>query len=273
MRWLVADSLYCPEAFFCSHLDSYSHYLREAGEDVWRWAHGHQQFSDVADYDEDVLFALDRYGDYGGAETRVRIAQVAAICNPMPWEVPGYDCIISSIPWMVEEARAKGYKAEYMPLAFDTRSRVCGMGVKRDVDCLHVGTVGPNHGRRAEVLSTLGDAVTVAPPTFGRAYFSLLARAKVVLNIHAEWARGAANNMRMFEAVGMGCGVIFNGLWPEEFDPPFGVELRSGAAEQKLDDALKGGRMGIDNALVLQHHTYESRIPRLIEIAKECLDA
>ena len=34
MKWLVLDSLYTPEQFFCSHLDAYSWYLAQAGEEV-----------------------------------------------------------------------------------------------------------------------------------------------------------------------------------------------------------------------------------------------
>ena len=209
VKWLVADSLSCPEQFFCSHLSSYAHFLREAGED----ARSYCMTLDApgVDYREgdtfarpDVVFALDRYdrcaswhwGLDVAARTPVkRIAQVAAICNPMPWDVrkpdgsPAYDLVISSIPWMIDEARAKGCRAEYMPLAFDARARVCGMGVKRDLDCIFVGTVGPNHKRRTELLAALSDIVTVLPPVFGRQYFATLARAKVVFNPHSEWSR------------------------------------------------------------------------------------
>jgi hypothetical protein len=133
-RWLVADSLMCPEAFPFGHLDSYSHYLREYGESVSTWCMSHGALSQpVWDSDDgaDVLFALDQYDRATRWPATKRIAQVAAICNPMPWDVrkpdgsPAYDLIVSSLPWMVDEARAKGCRAEYQPLAFDTRARVC----------------------------------------------------------------------------------------------------------------------------------------------------
>jgi hypothetical protein len=277
MKWLVADSLYCPEAFFASHLDSYSHYLREYGETVDALSlnflldlPGNTPLSYAGEVD--VLFALDRYREMAQITAAKRIAQVAAICNPMPWDVrkpdgsPAYDLIVSSIPWMVDEARAKGCRAEYMPLAFDTRARVCGMGVERDLGCIFIGTQGGNHVRRTQLLAELADVVTVMPPVFGREYFKTLARAKVVLNVHAEWARGAANNMRMFEAAGMGALVVSDGEEPTDMSFYWKArdadEMREGIDSYETDRALAG------QLIVLAEHTYERRIPRLVELAR-----
>lgn len=289
MKWLVADSLYCREQFFCSHLDSYSYYLNEAGEFV-RYRCLNLPIGATAsevDYSGfDVVFALDQYDRCANmvddTEIRVkRIAQVAAVCNPMPWEVrkpdgsPAFDFVLSSIPWMVDAARAAGCRAEYMPLAFDTRARVCGMGVKRDIPCLFVGTRGPNHQRREEILGQLGRLVTVAPPTFGRDYFRLLARAKSVLHCGAEWARGAMNAMRCTEAMGMWSLLIVDA--PTEGLDRFadGVECVWYKTADKVRDAIamvdspalrEIAEIGFRRTLVRE--TYESRIPRLIDLVR-----
>lgn len=291
MRWLICDSLSCPEQFFCSHLDSFVHYLNEAGED----AMGLCLNLDVGQpniYSEgdstmrpDVLFLMDQYNRGATAfpdDMRVvkkpvkRIAMVAAICNPMPWDVrkpdgsPAYDCVISSIPWMVEQARAAGCRAEFRPLAFDSRARVCGMGVKRDIDCLFIGTVGANHVRRTKLLHELRDIVTVMPPVYGRAYFKALARARVVLNIHAEWARGAANNMRLYEAAGMGCQLVSDGTPADAGSNVWWYPPADDTAEEwrySVELALKDD-WSLDPGLVLDSDTYESRIPYLIDIAR-----
>lgn len=293
MRWLVADSLSCPEQFFCSHLDSYSHYLREAGEDArvcplnmnpgqlpldnvpYKSPGGGSEWEDC-----DVAFVLDRYAWGAHTNARKKIAQVAALCSPMPWEVrkpdgaPAYDLVISSIPWMVGEARKAGCRAEYQPLAFDTRARVCGMGVERDLGCIFIGTVGPNHQRRAALLNELRDVVTVLPPVYGREYFKALARAKAVFNVHAEWSRGAANNMRLFEAAGMGAGVVSDGLFPEALHPAFGYGPRAEGEDWTLEEIREDiadaqtPPISLDQEPVLVHHTYESRIPQLIAWAR-----
>src|SRR6185295_18504397 len=150
MKWLVADSLSCPEQWFGSHLSAYSHYLAEAGEDVATVCLN-LAVPDVT-YGEgdailrpDILFALDGYDRVAywasglGMWPQVREPpKVVALCNPMPWDVrrpdgsPAYDMVISSIPWMVEAARAKGCRSEYQQLCFDTRALVCSMGVEKD---------------------------------------------------------------------------------------------------------------------------------------------
>ena len=285
MRWAVTDSLYCPESYFASHLDSYTHYLREAGEAVAQVdLNGCVTCVYVSMGEPEVLFQLDRY-EQPWWDCKVKIAQVAAICSPMPWEVrkpdgsPAYDCVISSIPWMVEAARAAGCRGEYLPLAFDTRARVCGMGVKRDLGAIFIGSVGPNHQRRAQLLAELADVVTVLPPVFGREYFKTLARAKVVFNVHAEWARGAANNMRIFEATGMGAQCLSDGGDLARADLPgqyvSNFDLKDHTPREQvlklLSDYERYGHRET-GAATLVRHTYESRIPRLIQIAKDLLE-
>jgi hypothetical protein len=283
--WIVADSLYCDEAFFCSHLDSYSHYLRVAGKDAaaarlfpgggWEWMvppeiNGGPRF----------LLALDQYDVAAHMwDDAIKIAQIAAVCSPMPWEVrkpdgsPAYSLVLSSIPWMVEAARAAGCRAEYQALAFDTRARVCGMGVKRDIPVLFCGSRSGSHVKREAVLRELGDLVTVAPPTFGRDYFRLLARAKVVVNPHAEWSRGTANNMRCFESIGLGAAMVSDGFWPEEFGSWIGFMETDGPGgwRDRVEEALaeRGQELAEEDTMtVLLEHTYESRIPRLVELAR-----
>jgi len=216
----------------------------------------------------DVVFALEGYDYALKVPAKKRIAQVA--CD---LEVPrGFDAIVSSIPALVDKYKARGDNAIYMPLAFDARARVAGMGVKqRDLDCIFIGTIGGNHVRRTELLRELADVVTVLPPVFGREYFRTLARAKVVWNCHAEWSQGAANAMRLFEAAGMGCNVVSDGEPPPgmpgksfwwSFDPGDAREARSaiGSASCWTTDALA--------AEVLVNHGYEKRVPALIELAR-----
>lgn len=284
MRWLVADSVANEEAFFCGHLDSYSHYLAQAGEAVEIHSLSNPEMRGRTFFINDVVFALDYYAEawkWGGSDRSIRIAQVAAICSPMPWDVrkpdgsPAYDLILSSLPWMVSEARAKGCRAEYMPLAFDARARVCGMGVTRDIPLLFCGTRGGNHQKREAWLKELADVVTIAPPTFGREYFKVLARSCAVLQIHAEWSRGTRNAMRIFEAAGMGCGALTDGAQPEGWDgwplPGYYMEGPSDVRRflRHMKDPSVFDVADCDTSDTLVEHTYVNRIPRIIELARE----
>lgn len=269
MRWLILDRLYNAEAYDFGHLDSYGHYLEQAGEEVFRFClGGHRRFPAPEDRKFDVVFALDGYEQALTIPARVHIAQVA--CDTVV--PPGFSAVISSIPAMVDFYRARGENAVFMPLAFDTRALVCGMGVReRDIPCLFVGSRGSNHRKREEILAALGGLVTIAPPTFGREMFRLLARARVVVNVHAEWAHGAANAMRLVETAGMGASIVTDGEFPPGVTP-FGWgtgEMTADDFRSDIEAALRqpDGAMD-DQAIVLQQHSYVQRVPRLIEIAR-----
>ncbi len=279
MKWLVADSLYCPEAFWRGHLDSYSHYLREYGESAETVCWGYAGSRLPVDWSDecDVAFVLDNYAHGASIKAEKRIAQVAAMCSPMPWEVrkpdgsPAYDLIISSLRWMVEEARKHGCRAEYMSLAFDHRALVAGMNVKeRDIPCLFVGSRDANHQKREAVLTALGDLVTIAPPTFGRAYFELLHRARVTIHVGAEWAKGERNAMRLYESAGCRSLVISDGEAQFAFgetvaDPEDFVDLvreYTGTSDEAEEAAL------FDQRRVLTEESYIQRVPELVALAR-----
>jgi len=263
VKWLVIDRLYNREAYWCGHLDSYGHYLEAAGEEVRRIDLAGHLGKNRVDEPIDVVFALEGYDFALTVPAKKRIAQVA--CD---LEVPrGFDAIVSSIPALVEKYRARGDSVRYMPLAFDTRARVCAMGVKRDLDCIFIGTVGPNHKRRGELLRELADIVTVLPPVFGRLYFRTLARARVVLNPHAEWACGVKNNMRSFEASGMSATVVTDAGPAPSFVPG---RTFSNAAEAReiIGLSLRDDYGSLDTLETLARGTYESRVPDLISLAR-----
>lgn len=292
--WLVIDSLYCPGQYFASHLDSFGHYLREYGEEVTRCCLN--GFTEMAKSDEwqgwiepsqvfepngwtaDVAFFLDGYGRAMEVQTEKRIAQVAAICAPMPWEVrkpdgsPAFDLVVSSLPWMVEAARAAGCRAEYQPLSFDLRARAAAMGVKREPRVIFIGTRSPAHPGRERVLAELRDLVEVVPPLYGRAYFRALAGATVLVQPHLGWAQGCANSMKTVEAPGVGTGVVYDGLQAHG-GPAFGFSCQPGnmsAWRGAIADALGSPYFReLHEGEVLVNHTYEKRIPDLVRWAKE----
>lgn len=281
----MADSLSAPEQVFCSHVESIGHYLREAGEQVGQlcW-----NLSGVAlppwDFEgaPDVLFLLDQYEQAAGMAGRIKIAQCAAITRPLPWEVrkpdgtPVFDLILSSIPAMVEAARTAGFRSEFMPLAFDLRARACGMGVKREKKCIFIGSRGPAHRHREELLAELADIVEVLPPVFGRAFFKALAGATALLQPHAEWSQGCANSMKLYEAAGLRTGVVYDGQMAsvQGFGPTFGWgddDLDPQSIRDRIENALENeDARDRDEGIVLQYHTYEheSRVPRLIEMVR-----
>ncbi len=286
MDWLICDSVYNEQQLKFSHLDSISHYLREMGESAGRvcltpgihpgtyldWYKPEDVISaDWADEGVDIAMVLDRF-DWGAhVKAKIHVAQVAALTSPLPWEVrredgsPAYDLVVSSLRWMVEAARAAGFRAEFQALAFDPRALMCGAGVQRDIPCLFVGTRDANHQKREAVLAELGDMVTIAPPTFGVAYYNLLARAFVTVHVGAEWSNGEANALRIFEGAGMGSEVVSDGEWMgarfrwwHEPTPNWRIAVAEAAAFPRNGQGE-----------VLARHGYHVRLPQLVDWVNE----
>lgn len=283
--WVILDSLYCPEQYPFSHLDSYGFYIEEMGNSVDRiclnFRGGLDEVRTRPGWDRhlfDVAFFLDGYGRALDMPAGKRIAQVAALTNPLPWEVrkpdgsPAFDLVISSLRWQVKAAEGAGCKAAWMPLAFDHRALVCGMNVReRDIPCLFIGTRGGNHQRRTALLKELEDVVRVAPPTFGRSYFEQLARARVVLHCGAEWAHGEMNAMRCVESMGMGALLLVD-IPSERSQFPqstYGTYATAADVRRILSYPHDWLMAEEGQAHVLQHETYVQRVPELVRLAKE----
>jgi hypothetical protein len=110
----------------------------------------------------------------------------------------------------------------YLPLAFETGVLHAVRTRARDIPASFIGSVGPSHPERTKLLrrvsrdvsldvwtldgTALADAglITVHPAAFGRPMYEILGRSATTLNVHAPWAGVDANNLRLFEATGMG---------------------------------------------------------------------
>jgi spore maturation protein CgeB len=142
----------------------------------------------------------------------------------------GYDLLFTSFPHYVERFRSIGVDSEYLRIAFDPRIMEqvdVRPEAPRPYDVAFVGGVNPNvHPAGVALLERLCERVDVAvwgygadelPPdsairrrwrgeAWGLDMYSVLARARIVVNRHIEAAEGHANNMRLYEATG--CGAL-----------------------------------------------------------------
>jgi len=156
----------------------------------------------------------------------IAIGQHAA---PMPTcDVSGYDLILSSLPNQVDAFAQMGVAAKYMPLAFEPRVLdVIDRRPKRH-DVVFVGGLGKPHRAGRVLLEKLcerfdvkvwGYGIDQVPPqspihrchrgvVWGRDMYQTLADAKVVFNRHIDIAGDFANNMRLFEATGVGALLV-----------------------------------------------------------------
>lgn len=180
----------------------------------------------------DVVFLQDfSFFDAATLETLSRKYYLAGQCScPMPRQenVRKLKCIFTSFPHYVERFRAMGVPTvEYLPLAFDPRM-LTEESPHKQFDISFVGGVGKRSHWKAgtEMLERVAaefkerfiwfgygkenlDAGSplipcYAGPAWGRDLYSVYGRSKIVVNRHGEVAEGYSNNLRMFEATGMG---------------------------------------------------------------------
>jgi hypothetical protein len=136
-----------------------------------------------------------------------------------------YDLIISSLPNQVAWFRDHGVKSELNRLGFEPSVlELLGPQPERDIPLSFVGSLSPDHGKRIAFLEYVathaplkvwGNGIERLPKSsplhacyqgeaWGREMYEILRRSKLTLNFHIDLAEDWANNLRLYEATGMG---------------------------------------------------------------------
>jgi hypothetical protein len=158
-------------------------------------------------------------------EVRLVVGQLAA---PLPpWTTDGYGLMVSSLPNLVDRFRGLGFASEWLPLAFESSLLDRIRTDARDVGVSFVGSLSPHHASRVtllrEVAARTGLDIWTAdgsrpeladlraslhPAVWGREMYEVLGRSTATINTHIDVAEGFANNLRLYEATGMGTLLI-----------------------------------------------------------------
>jgi spore maturation protein CgeB len=215
---------------------------------------------------------------------------------PDPRRLRLYDLVLTSFPHFVDRLHTLGVQSEYLRIGFDARvlDRL-GEG-RRTEGAVFVGSLARfQHGHGNEVL---GQAAALAPITFygpgaddwapdspirgdyrGEAWgldmYRVLAGANIALNRHIGVAEEFANNMRLYEATGVGTLLVTDAKrnLHELFEPDAEVVTYSSAeqAADKIryyleheDERAAIARTG--QARTLAEHTYAHRMRELEQI-------
>jgi hypothetical protein len=208
-----------------------------------------------------------------------------------------YDLIVSSFPPTLEWLRERGGRAALNRLAFDPRVLDSIPEVQRDLGVSFVGSFFEVHRSRLRLIEAVTKAAPdiavhgsvtieidassplhgkIGPPLWGRDMFALLRRSQLTLNHHGD-VPPFANNMRLYEATGMGCLLITDHKdnLEEIFEP--GKEIISYRDEEEccdkvryfVDDRRADERariMAAGQQRTLRDHTYRARMRHLIEL-------
>lgn len=203
-----------------------------------------------------------------------------------------YDLIVSSWPPLIERMRSAGLRTEHLGLGFDPRVLHEVASVDRDLPLTFVGGLGPLHGDRIPFLEALcavrPDMLVFGPSivglaedspirrcyagqAFGIDMFRVLARSQVTLNHHG-FPEPHANNMRLFEATGVGATLLTDAKPDlDRYFSPGREVLTYRCVKECLE--IVGGSEAVDpelavraQARTLAKHTWDDRVASLLRI-------
>jgi hypothetical protein len=204
-----------------------------------------------------------------------------------------YDLVVSSWPPTLARMRAQGIRAEHLGLGFDPDVLAAVGRPERDIPLSFVGSIGALHGERNRFLEAIcgafpdtqvfGPSVDEVPagspiracyqgPAFGIDMFRVLARSRATFNHHG-FAEPHANNMRLFEATGVGALLLTDAK--PDLDRYFDVD-REVLTYPDLDGCLELIRRTAEDPRrpvaeagqrrTLAEHTWDHRIEELLAI-------
>jgi spore maturation protein CgeB len=224
---------------------------------------------------------------------------VGQIACPLPPEcfLKGYDLILTSFPHFVDRLCALGVKSEYFRIGFDERVLPLLGEVSKDIGLSFVGGISRHHGSAIPLLEYLAERTEMRVfgygadslpsgsairqrhdgEVWGMDMYRALGRSRITLNRHIDVAENNANNMRLYEATGVGTMLLTDRKdnLHELFDIGNEVTAYSSKEEavelvhhyinhpEEVERIAKAGQ-----ARTLREHTYAQRMKELVPILK-----
>lgn len=259
----------------------------------------------VKHYRPDVLYIQDMNGISSAFLREVKpyvkliAGQIACpiACNA---DFHEYDLILSSFPHFVEKFRRDGLTSEYFNLGFEPR--VLAKLKKQSIhyQTVFVGGLSAAHVDRIRLLEKIASSQTldvwgygineldpkspVRTIYHGNAWalemYNILYNSKIVLNNHISVAENYANNMRLYEATGVGTLLItdYKDNLHTLFEPGKEVVAYTSAEEcvelinyylEHEEERKAIARAGQERTLT--EHTYYERMKELVDIVYKYL--
>jgi len=224
------------------------------------------------------------------------------------WPVPQgrayncYDLILSSLPNFVEEFRQQGLPSELFRLGFEPSIHPRLKTPQKVTAAAFIGALSWAHRERFELLEYLCQRVPMTvwghsqggkPPapesatrkcwkglSWGLENYQILADAKIALNVHADFAKDFANNIRLYETTGVGTMLLTDSKknLADMFEP--GKEVVAYRSREECAELIEyylthdEERESIASAgqrRTLANHTYYQRMEELLAIVRKHL--
>lgn len=206
-----------------------------------------------------------------------------------------YDLIVSSLPNFINDFKKMGLKTEYLKWCFEDTILQDVKKSKKIYDVTYIGGFSPHHSNGNKVLEYVSKKVKVNfwgygqnflpinssikksfnGEAWGKKMYEIFSKSKIVINRHINISKQYANNMRLFEASGMGALVITdNKINNKEFfniDKEIVVYSTPEDLVKKIKYFIKNDKRRIAIAKAgqrrtLKDHTYKIRMSELNKI-------
>jgi spore maturation protein CgeB len=227
--------------------------------------------------------------------SRLLVGQIASKTPPRRQLAP-FDLILTSFPHFVDRFRESGTPSEYFRIGFDPRVLEHLGDDGQGEEVVFVGGLARGaHARGNELLERVAQRTPIefwgykanrwpADSAIRRRYhgdawgldmYRVLARSKIALNRHIADAEDNANNMRLYEATGVGTLLITDAKrnLSELFQPDEEVvtytdedDLVAKIERYLPDDGERNRIARAGQERTLSEHTYEHRMRELVEI-------
>lgn len=297
-QWAKEHGVYVSGTGIVSYIQSLPYLYRFLGKPKWM-----QEIllAQIEDFGPDILFLQDLtiFNPDVLRKLSKRYKLVGQIASSLPSEsyLIEFDLILSSLPNVVAQLTSLKIKSRLFRIGFDPRIGKKVGSHKKVYDTVFVGSFSPYHRKGTKLLETIASEYPIDVWGIGRHFLSpfsplrkrfhtqvwglsmykILAQAKIVINRHSDVSDEFANNMRMFEATGMGALLITEERknLSELFVP--GKEVVSYADSVDLIGKLRyyldheDERKNIAKAgqrKTLRQHTYKKRMEEFVELLK-----
>lgn len=276
-------------------------WIRSVADHTWYAA---VFLAQVEHYHPDVVINHNLFtiGDDLIAAIRPRVAVIAAqhaATRPpgsRDWQL--YDVFLSSFPPTVDHFARLGRRSEFLPLGFEPRVLDALGAESRQIPLTFVGSFHGVHSARMRLLETVAQhcglsvwtgthgadvsssrlSSSIRGTAWGRDMYRVLARSMITLNHHGD-VGPYANNLRLFEATGVGALLItdYKPNLSDYFD--VGREVVAYRDEDECVELIRhyldhpDERAAIASAgqtRTIRCHTWADRMKKLVAIVERC---
>lgn len=240
-------------------------------------------------YIHDVTYFTKKELDIIKKYARLIVGQIA-YPKPLNQQIfYSYDLIISSLPNYVKDFKKMDIKTEYLKWCFEPSVLDIFKNDKKIYDVTYIGGLSPLHSKGNKTLDEVSKHINVniwgygranVKPAWGKEMYSIFNKTKIVINRHINISGPYANNMRLYEATGMGALLLTDAK--KNMDEFFEVG-KEVITYKDPDDLVRKIKYYLKNdkerikiakagqARTLKDHTYKIRMKELDSILKKYL--